>query len=231
VPGVRTLSRAFVALVTLAGCERVFELSEVKISVDADTLPDAGPDCFEDEFAGSSIDGEKWTTFTPAGMTNAVMNGRLVMTLVANASGHNFARIRSGVRELAGRTTEVELVTTPALRGAEAALRWHHSDGNNYTIWVNGPTIEFGGQFRGDLNIEVIDYSPIAHQFVRIEHDVESREIRFATRAANDTWRVRRTMPVTHDVLAMSIELLGGTYQPVADPGVARFDNLRSCPL
>jgi hypothetical protein len=109
-------------------------------------------------------------------------------------------------------------------------LRWGIDSSNHYSIWVNGPILELGGRFDGVLDIVEVNYSATAHRFVRLRHDPGLDAVLFETRAANAAWQERRRMRVMLGLSAMTIDLVGGTYEPVAEPGLVRFDNLRSCP-
>ena len=84
-----------------------------------------------------------------------------------------------------------------------------------------------------NASVAAIKYDPVAHRFLRFQHDVAAGRVQFLTSAtgADSSWSIRHMIDANVPLGAMTIELGAGVYN-AGSPGVreARFDNFEYCP-
>jgi len=212
-----------------------------------------------DDFNGTVRDLNKWNLGTlslpPTALdprvTTAQVNGQLVITPIAQATGQHYnGYVSANSFDLRNGTASVELVKA-ASGGADTIFSIGSDSNNFYRFLVHTPgaatsltsAAELDGEIESPLDATVaqlifqvrvngiltpfsINYDPVQHRFLRFRHDPATNSIVFETSPNSDFSPIsfQHAVPLTRSVNALTAELSAGTSNP-ANPGVAVFDN------
>jgi hypothetical protein len=214
--------RSWVAvIVLLAACGRLgFDPHETR-----DAGGDASvPICFEEEFGDGAIDPERWDVFGAF----ATEQQELVFTLTPDASGYTV--VTSTRRfDLTGAIVTAELTQAPTLiYGTEAYLMLWLDPDDYYSIVYSSAGLSILQIAEGVADQIYLPYDPIADRHWRFVHDEIAATISMQTSPDGSAWTARFDREALVDMTSLELRFQAGTFIPVADPGEARFDNLRA---
>lgn len=176
-----------------------------------------------DSFEGSDLT-ETYTTFTDNGTLLATQNGVLRMQLGSNAGNAYvgaYSRDRRVFRDIA---VVVELTMAPAsVLGAQ-------------TSFYVGSTAEHVGLRFDSGTLYVIPsgpnlaFDPTAHRWLRIRE--AQGTVTFEARSSSGPWTTlyAQATPAWTQTALTQVRFEAGTFQSVANPGEAHFDNLNMPP-
>jgi hypothetical protein len=198
---------------------------------DAAPGPDAGPcgtiSLLADDFEGAAVD-PQWTAIYQNGGATAVQTGgRLVMTPAAGKSGSNYAGFGTQqTYDLRGGRLFVRLVgMVNTGTTAQAYLKITDAqNGQRAFLMQEGGTLYARVEASGTTSEKSTTYAPAAHAFWAIRE--AGGTLFFETSTNGTAWTVFDQRPAPFDLAKVRVELGGGTYQAVASPGAAQFDDL-----
>ncbi|MBV9209500.1 MAG: hypothetical protein JOZ52_02660 [Acidobacteria bacterium] len=132
------------------------------------------------------------------------------------ANGWNLTNARAGVEviQTTGGTADTNLAVCLDSR-------------NFYMISVENGQLRFEQVVNGSRTSTVIAYSSTQHRFWRIRHDPTADAIVFETSPDGQTWTAQRTVARQLAITVMRAEISAGTWQALAAPGTAVFDNFK----
>jgi hypothetical protein len=154
-------------------------------------------------------------------------SGRLEITPRSGISGlHYNGYVSSSTFDLTGKQASVEVVQAAASTANTVFALV--SDGDNWFRFVaeNG-TLYFQSNISGVKASANTSYNAFQHRFWRFRHDSASKLMFWETISDGKQWTVKHAATAQIPVTGLYVELNAGTYQPVAGPGTAVFDNFR----
>ncbi len=167
-------------------------------------------------------DSSQWDTNVKA----AEQNGQLQIAPLANTAGNHYngyVSVRSW--DMMGAQASVEVVQTTNGPGMSFVVGFDYN--NWYRIAFSAGSLVLEDQVNGVRATVSVPYNNSLHRFWRIRHNAVADQIVFETSADRSTWTVQRQIARQLPIMAMRAELSAGTYQAVASPGVAIFDNFQ----
>ena len=174
---------------------------------------------FTEDFNDNVADTTKWWVFGDA----REVNRRLELPQASSSANTYAGYTAKGTYDLAGSMIWVELVRGP--RMGQARLRAYLSEGNELSIGLVDGLLRCEQQVGGAyLVFLTVRYDPQVHRWMRIRE--RNGTIFWETSADADAWTVLYSSPAPFSVAAISPGIFTGTYQAVAAPGTAIFDNL-----
>lgn len=190
------------------------------------TPPPAPVEKLRDTFTGSAINLEKWTVYQPA--ANTTQNEQLQIKPSTTGPGY-FGVTAKTPYALKDSDLFVQAVqTTATATSAEMQLLAELDKDNAVMIGHTNGSLHMRLRTNGTNADAFAPYNAATMQWWRIRHAAD--KLYFETSADTKTWTVRRTVTSTFDVSKVKIILQAGTWQTVANPGTARFDNLNTLP-
>jgi Tol biopolymer transport system component len=183
--------------------------------------------CFTgDDFNDNAIDLTKWL-YPSANSKVYERSERLEVYPIPNTTGYYGYRAAQAC-DLTGFIATVEMVeTTPQVYLVETYFLVENAGGNgDFFLFATG-----GGNFVPQLNKQnailtrpVFSWNP-TYKFWRLEHNPFTDRIVWKTSPDGINWNVIHSYPRVFPLTNMRFFLTAGTYQPLADPGRAVFDN------
>lgn len=178
----------------------------------------------QDSFSGAAIDTAKWTAYQPAANNN-IQNGRLAATPRTNlASYHGI--ISNTSYDLQSSSAFVEVPQTTSNSSAETQFTLELNAANAVTIGKTGTSLLLRHRVNGTNSDTYVAYNATAMRWWRIVEVGGS--ISLQTSPDRTTWTSHRSFAKAFDISQLKLILQAGTWQPVASPGVALFDNVNS---
>ena len=180
----------------------------------------------KDSFTGTILNAETWAAF-PA-TSQARQNDQLSITPVSSAAGYSgiVSKKRYGLNEnaafleVAGRTSPSTTAETQFILELNAA--------NNISLGVTGTSLHMRHRINSVNSDTFIPYDAAAMRWWRIREAGET--VYLETSPTGSAWTARRTFTKAFDTSKLLVILQAGTWQSVATPGTAVFDNLNSTP-
>ncbi len=224
----------YLLLLLLPSCDQLFKINELApdANIDARPLP---PHCFAEGFDGTSVDPASWTVASaaPRAPTISVTEHELVIAAQADETGSNYNSIRSTSKfDLTDGQVIVELLE-PTLQQSDAPSEtqfYIEVDAANryqFSILLGAVTarLRMAG---GDTLVKSTTYLASSFHWLRFRHDAEMNQMAWevATKEAPDEWASLGTTVALLPVTQLHVDLGAGTYNPVSQPGRARFDNV-----
>jgi YD repeat-containing protein len=158
-------------------------------------------------------------------------NQRLEITPRANVTGgHWNGYLSASTWDLSNARASVEVpqVTNLSAWGANTLFSIYIDDKNWYMINSDGAGhLIFDRAVANVRDNTQITYNPVNHRFWAIRHDLANDTIVYETSPDGATWTAQRSVARQLSLIAMRIEIGAGTWQSVAVPGTAIFDNFR----
>lgn len=159
-------------------------------------------------------------------------NGKISITPASSQTGTLYNGLQSNrTFNFTDGITFVKLDQAPS--GTAVAELSVFSDINNkLSIYVENGTIYFNQTITGTPSNTTLTYDPSAHRWWRIRHEYTDDTIKYDTSPDGIAWTNRRSVSrSTLVITSMRLSIGAGTYESVASPGVATFDNLNRHPL
>jgi hypothetical protein len=195
---------------------------------------------FSDDFNDNTRDSSKWNFGTvqgaiysgPAAWDSTIpaleRNQRLEVSPRANISGDHYNGYISAAKwDLTNGNASVEVLQVASGGTADTQLAVCIDSQNFYMIVCEGGQLYFQAVVAGARTSTNIVYSPAPHRFWRIRHTTTNDSVYFETSADGQSWNVQRTVTRQLNVTAMTFEISAGSYEAVAAPGTAIFDNFK----
>ena len=179
-----------------------------------------------DTFSGTTIDPAKWGTFGPAAAVSQNDTFRAAPT--PNATGYS-GIISNGAFELKSNAVYVNVPqVTNAGTTAETQLILVANEANLLSVGKTGGSLLLRNRVNNVNSDTYLPYDAAAMRWWRIQE--ANNSITFETSPDGTTWTVRRTVAKSFDLTQLKVVLQAGTWQNVAAPGAAVFDNLNVAP-
>jgi hypothetical protein len=192
-----------------------------------------------DNFDDNAIDPAKWIYNTIQGAiyagpsawdaTVAVIerNQRLEISPRSNVGGDHYnGYVFANSWNLTNARASVEVRQT-AVSSADTNLAVCLNATNFYMISVELGQLRFEQVLNGSRSTTSVAYNATQHRFWRIRHEFAGDLIVFETSADGQTWNVGRTLTRQIAISSLRAEISAGTWQAIASPGMAIFDNFR----
>lgn len=200
--------------------------------------PPPGSGLVSDNFDDNSRDAQKWVLGSivgtiyagPAGVDPAVTvlerNQRLEITPRSSLFGDRYnGYLSAAPLDFTGAHARVHVVEV--VRGSSDAILAVCQDSRNLLMMGYELGILFFDQIsNGSRDVGWITYDPALHRYWRIRHAAATDTIAYETSPDGIAWTTWRTVPRRIPITALRVELSAGTYESVASPGVAIFDDL-----
>jgi PKD repeat protein len=197
-----------------------------------------GSALLSDNFNDNTRDTSKWSFGTIAGAVTSAsawdtavpvleQNQRLEIAPRATVTGlHYNGYVSAATWNFTNANLSVEVVQTSS-GTADTGMVIGIDAKNFYLAEVEGGRLYFTQVVAGARSETSVVYSATTHHFWRIRHDASANTIVFETSPDRVTWTAQRTLTRQLTLTAMKVELGGGTWEGVASPGIAIFDDLR----
>jgi RHS repeat-associated protein len=197
---------------------------------------------FSDDFNDNVLDTGKWRRGDITGRIYSgasaedlsvpvqEQNQRLEITPRTNvASDHWNAYLSASAWNISNSRVSVEVpqVTNMSVTGVNTGLAVVIDPQNWYMIYSDNGYLYLDKVVANVRETTSIAYNSGSQRFWAIRHDQPTDTIIFETSPDGVTWTARRTVGRQLPLGSMKIELSAGTWQGVASPGVAVFDNLK----
>lgn len=191
---------------------------------------------FSDNFNDNSRDTTKWnetsTLVVPFNLayTVAETNQQMKVTRAFDVGYNGYGSV--GFYNLYGSYVRVEVVEVGSTDQGPGNMEFI----DTYLILgvsnISAAFHLFGDQLRFERTTpavsSTITYDPVLHHHWRIRHEPSDNTFRYETSADGLTWTQRESFAVTFDIGAVRLEIVAGTSDTVATPGVAQFDNFNT---
>lgn len=179
-----------------------------------------------DSFDGTAIDTSKWTVYQPA--ANTTQNNQLTITPSTTGPGY-YGIVSKNPYALKDASLYVQAIqTTNTATSAEMQMIAELDQNNAVMIGHTNGSLHMRLRTNGTNADTFMPYSAQTMQWWRIRHAAD--KLYFETSADTKSWTVRRTVTAPFAVSQLKVILQAGTWQTVANPGTARFDNLNTQP-
>jgi PKD repeat protein len=154
-------------------------------------------------------------------------NQRLEISPRANQFGEHYnGYLSAATWNLTNANASVEVVQVAA--GSADTQMALGIDAFNYcVIEQESGRLYFAQVVGGNGTPTSIVYSATQHRFWRIRHDLATDSLVFETSPDRTNWTAQRTVARQWPITALKVALTAGTFQPVAGPGTAIFDDFR----
>ena len=202
------------------------------------TVNSSGAFGLSDNFNDNTQDTSKWTFGTIQGAIYAgpsawdatvpvlERNQRLEISPRANISGDHYNGYLSlATWNLTNARAAVEVVQTASGGTTNSVLALCIDSRNFLMISTESGSLRFEQVVNGARSATAVTYNAAQHRFWRIRHDAIADSMIFETSIDGQTWTVRRTVARQLSISALTVEISAGTWQSVASPGTAFFDN------
>ena len=154
-------------------------------------------------------------------------NGRLEISPRSGVSGLRYnGYVSATPYDLTGKQASVEVVQATASTANTAFALVANGD-NWFRFAAENGTLYFQSNIAGMKASANTSYNAYQHRFWRFRHDSESKLMFWETSSDGKQWTVRHAATAQIPVTGLYVELNAGTYQSVAAPGTAIFDNFR----
>lgn len=183
-------------------------------------------DTLIDNFDDNSLDTGKWTATTVTGSTLSETGGEIAITLPASPNtGYSF--IESSALDLTSSSAYVQMTTRPAATsGTEQAIQLR-LDSSNYLGFRLYPTqLEMSYVVGGSSFATTISRDDRTHVWFRIREF--NGFVYWETSGDKSSWTLQRRELAQFNISLVKVRLHAGTWQTVASPGTASFDNFNS---
>ncbi|MCU1288828.1 MAG: hypothetical protein JWN60_1057 [Acidobacteria bacterium] len=190
---------------------------------------------FSDDFEDSVRDPAKWnqgifsfaSTSQDSLVAVAEQSGQLSITPRASVTGaHYNGYVTAESANMTNALTSIR-VSQKAAGNSQTLFSIGIDSSNFYRFRSRGSTIYMESSIGGTLTSTSVS-STSAPRVWRIRHDAAADTIVFETSADEGlTWVVRRTVARQFAITNVKIEIIAGTSESVAAPGMALFDNFR----
>lgn len=178
-----------------------------------------------DNFNDNSMDTNLWSLMSGTG-TTAETGGQLTITPASNNPGATYDGYSSvGTFDFTGSQATIECVQGIAsTTGVEQAFSIELNSSNSITLFLAGSNIAFRVRTSGSNNDTFTGRSDAAMRWWRIRES--GGTVFFETSSNGNSWTMRRATTVSFAITSMRLKMSAGTWQNVASPGTAIFDNL-----
>ncbi|HJQ08665.1 MAG TPA: LamG-like jellyroll fold domain-containing protein [Candidatus Saccharimonadales bacterium] len=180
----------------------------------------------QDTFTGTAVDTGKWQFI--GATTRTQQNDVLTITPQTTGRGY-FGLMSKATYELKTNAVFVEVPqATNSGTAAETQLILERDANNKIIFGRSNSGVYLRHRVNGVDSSTNIAYSATTMRWWRIREAGGTVFMETSPDAA--TWTVRRSFPKAFDLSRLKVVLQAGTYQAVANPGVAKFDNLNTPP-
>jgi hypothetical protein len=224
--------RALLALLLLAGCDRVFGIDEIGKPADAQLpdSPDASSACaLTDNFDDNMLDAAIWQVSDLASPVHVIEQGQqLEVQLPMDAPNYvsNSIYTRQSI-DLRNSTVEVTVYPMSEVGFSEMFLELNDANGNM--------AFDTGA---GNFNIrdthtgfsQNFVWDPVAYKHWRFRYDAATQVLFFEVSPDGGAWSALVSgQQAGYDVSAETIIIGAGAFQGTFDRGTAAFDDLAYC--
>jgi lysophospholipase L1-like esterase len=196
----------------------------------------AGPpiSTLADNFNDNVRDVALWTIGSFSGasglVTVAETSAQLQITPPSSTGGVNYSGYTSLLTyDFTNGNVVVEAVQTTGNNTADTEAFIGVDANNNIVIVKESTSLLFQKKIAGGAYtniVSAITYDSVAHRWWRFRHETSDDTIRLDTSPDNVVWTQRASTPRPWLITNTRVVLDSGTYQSVATPGTAIFDNL-----
>lgn len=178
-----------------------------------------------ENFDSGTIDSAKWGIGSGDGVM-AQTSGALTFTLASNTSGYSYNTLWSyDSYDLTNSEIIVEIPQkVGSSQGTEQQLILELDSNNNIWFIIDGPMYIYRFKTAGVDADSYLNPYPVTDRWWRIRES--SGTIYWEASPDRSNWSVLYSAAVTFAVSALTVTFCSGTWQPIASPGVAKFDNL-----
>jgi hypothetical protein len=184
-----------------------------------------------DNFDDNSRDPAKWTMLDPSNSvaTAHERNQRLEVAPSPSQVGYN-GFVSANTYDFTNAWAAVEVVQATNPFNPETHLQLYLDDANNVITVVSGGNIIFQYSVGGVRSRTFVPYSPTAHRFWRIRHDIATDNVIWETSADGVSWTAQRTAPRPIPLTSVRVRLIAGKWTNTSstNPGTAIYDNFRA---
>lgn len=176
-------------------------------------------------FNGGSVDSSKWTTVDGHG-TMSQTNGQLVINVAASQNPYTYDEYRSvNTYDLTGSSAIIHVPGfTNNFQGAEQKFVLELNS-TNMIAFVHDGTFYNLTLITGGAGADTyIDPYPADSRWWRIRES--GGTIYWDSSTNGYTWVNHKSASVTFSITALTYVISAGTWQSIANPGSAKFDNL-----
>lgn len=177
-----------------------------------------------DDFNDNSIDPAKWTTGISAGASLAETGGQLVFTPSTTSSGYSYVD-SVNTYDFTDSSLTVEFAGTISTAVGAEQFMMVMVDFNNYVMLFIGNTGVGMRMIVGAADDSTYDTrNDAAMRWMRLRESQGTVYWECSPDRAN--WTVLRSAPTPFSMQSVSTRFSVGSWQTVANPGVAKFDNI-----
>ncbi len=204
------------------------------------TVNSSGTPALLDDFNDNSQDPAKWGFGTIQGAIYAgppawdasvpvlERNQRLEISPRANVSGDHYnGYVSAAAWNLANSRASVEVIQAATGGTGDTQLALCLDSSNFLMISVENGQLRFEQVVNRSRAMASIAYNAVQHRFWRIRHEPVNDSIVFETSTDGTVWTTRHTTARQLAVTALKAEISAGTWEAIAAPGTAIFDNFR----
>lgn len=178
-----------------------------------------------DNFNDNTQDVSLWATYAPA-YSIAETGGQLIINLQSNNPVYD-GYYSVNTYDLTGSQVTVRQIQGPSsLSGCQQMMFVQLDNSNKISIVIDGPNITFVLTAAGVDSIVTTARDDAAMSWWRIRES--GGTIFWDTSSDGSSWANRRNSASTFSVTSVVAELAAGTWQNVASPGTAIFDNFNT---
>lgn len=189
----------------------------------------AGTYPFSDDFNDNTQDTAKWSKAayhdTDALVTVVETGGQLEITPRSSQTGQRYNGYLSvDTFDFTNRAVQVEVPqVTSGSAVTELLLAVNATNAIGFDAELG--LLYFFVITNGVSDFTSVTYSSTDHRFWRLRHSMGDDTFRWETSPDGVVWTQRRSLARSHTITAVNLQLLAGTYESVATPGKAIFDN------
>ncbi|HET7233200.1 MAG TPA: hypothetical protein VFJ16_24530 [Longimicrobium sp.] len=184
-----------------------------------------------DNFGDNTTDTAKWSAWTSNGGLAQEVNQRLEIRPASSVANSYAGYISVASYDLTGSQVAVELVRTVrgTVDGSETYLRLQNAAGDVIYYKVQGGVFYCSKTPVGatsSTHLAELPYDRTAHRWMRIREQLGI--LYFEYSADGCEWLLLVSVATPFSLASVKIELAAGTFQAIASPGVAIWDNVNT---
>lgn len=200
-------------------------LEAIAFALNATSAP-AQLETLTDNFNDNVMDTNLWSLLVGTG-TTAETGGQLTVTPASNNPGATYDGYSSvKTYNFTGSQASLELAQgVTATNGNEQAFTLEVNSSNAMTILLGGSNnLIFRLKTAGSNNDTSVTRNDTTMRWWRIRE--RGGTVYWETSQDANSWTTRRSATITFPVTSVRLKMSAGTWQNVASPGIAKFDNL-----
>ena len=182
-----------------------------------------------DDFNDGLLETAKWNAFGDPGTSAVEAGGVARMTLADNSATYKYAQFVSRCTyDARGHAVVVRSISRPrAAPGAETSLCLTHVDTMARQVCIDYSNDTMAAIYNNGTGGNVLasrTYNPALDRFWRLKE--QAGNVYWETSSNGSGWATLLATGAPTDMSSVLVEMFGGTFMPVATPGLAEFDDL-----